>query len=77
MKNRMVLDTLEKMEGERTCFRLVGGVLVQRQVAQVLPALQQNMDGIVNIMKQLALNYKSKEDELLAHQKKYNIKVRS
>ncbi len=34
------------MEAERKCFRLVGGVLVERRVQDVLPAVQTNMEGV-------------------------------
>jgi prefoldin subunit 2 len=41
-----------------------------------LPQVQQNVDGIVQIMKQLAETYKKKEDDMMAFQKKYNIRVK-
>lgn len=64
------------MDAQRTCFRLVGGVLVERQVKDVLPAVQANLEGILQIIKQLAETYKKKEDDLAVYQKKYNIQVR-
>ena len=38
-------DTLAD-EPDRKCFRLVGGVLVERTVKDVVPALQMNHDGV-------------------------------
>ncbi len=75
-EHQLVIDTVQPMAPERTCFRLVGGVLVERQVKDVLPAVQANLDGILQIMKQLAETYKKKEDDLAAFQKKFNIQVR-
>lgn len=39
---RLVVGVLKEVEGERRCFRLVGGVLVERSVKEVLPALEHN-----------------------------------
>nr|KAJ3420438.1 hypothetical protein HK105_005673 [Polyrhizophydium stewartii] len=76
-EHQMVVDTISPLEGDRKCFRLVGGVLVERTVKDVLPLVKQNMEGITNIIKQLALNYKKREDELAEFQKKYNIRVKA
>ena len=47
--HRLVLSTLNDTlaeEPDRKCFRLVGGVLVERTVKDVVPALQMNRDGV-------------------------------
>lgn len=43
---RLVIDVLKDVEGERRCFRLVGGVLVERTVKEVLPALEHNREQV-------------------------------
>lgn len=46
---RLVIATLSEVqeeEPERKCFRLIGGVLAERTVKEVLPALQANFDGV-------------------------------
>lgn len=46
---RLVIDTLteaSKADPNRKCFRLIGGVLVERTVKEVLPALQTNLEGV-------------------------------
>ena len=75
-EHQLVIETIKPLQADRKCFRLVGGVLVERNVGQVLPAVSQNMDGIAALIKQLATNYKKKEDDLAEYQKKYNIKIK-
>lgn len=40
------LDEALEEEPNRKCFRLIGGVLVERTVKDVVPALQTNRDGV-------------------------------
>ena len=42
----LVIETLKDMEPGRKCFRLVGGVLVERTVQEVLPALRTNTEKV-------------------------------
>lgn len=45
----MVLSTLDQTLAEdpdRKCFRLIGGVLVERTVREITPALKTNRDGV-------------------------------
>lgn len=41
-EHKLVLRTLEPLEPSRRCFRLVGGVLVERTVGEVAPAVARN-----------------------------------
>ncbi|GJJ73859.1 prefoldin subunit 2 [Entomortierella parvispora] len=75
-EHTLVVDTLSPLDGDRKCFRLVGGVLVERTVKEVLPALKTNQEGIKTVTMQLVQKYKNKEDEFMAFQKKYNIQVK-
>jgi prefoldin subunit 2 len=45
-EHALVIETLQPLDGQRKCFRLVGGVLVERTVKDVLPALKSNKEGV-------------------------------
>ncbi|RYH07106.1 hypothetical protein EON65_42095 [archaeon] len=45
-EHKLVVETMSKLEAERKAFRLVGGVLVERTVGEVLPAVSQNYEGV-------------------------------
>ena len=42
----LVEDTLKPMEGGRRAYRLVGDVLVERTVAEVLPSITKNKENV-------------------------------
>ncbi|TPX48760.1 hypothetical protein SeMB42_g00327 [Synchytrium endobioticum] len=73
-EHQLVLDTISPMDPGRKCFRLVGGVLVERTIRDVVPAVTTNMEGIKQIIGQLQQSFKIKEAEYLSLQKKHNIK---
>ncbi|KAJ7087403.1 Prefoldin beta-like protein [Mycena crocata] len=76
-EHSLVLTTLNEAlaeEPDRKCFRLIGGVLVERTVKDVVPALQTNRDGIKKVVGNLTDQYKSKEVEFDAFKRDYNIR---
>jgi prefoldin subunit 2 len=44
--HELVVQTIEPLESARKCYRLVGGVLVERTVGEVLPALKGNLENV-------------------------------
>lgn len=58
---RMVVDTLEPMDVGRRAYRLVGGVLVERTVGEVLPTVKANQEGIKQLIQQLGQTQAEKE----------------
>ncbi|KAG9049526.1 hypothetical protein FS837_010006 [Tulasnella sp. UAMH 9824] len=74
----LVLKTLEEClesQPDRTCFRLIGGVLVERTVKDVAPQIKTNRDGIRRVIESLVGQYKGKEEEFQSFQREYNIRV--
>ncbi|CAK9786960.1 unnamed protein product [Cutaneotrichosporon oleaginosum] len=78
-EHALVLNTLQpltKTEPERACYRLIGGVLVQRTVKDVVPALETNYGGIKEVLETLVKTYKGKEEEFNKFQREHKIQVR-
>lgn len=61
---RLVLETLEPLSDDRKCFRMINGVLVERTVKDVAPALKTNAEGLKKVLDDLVKQYKTKQDEL-------------
>lgn len=40
----LVIDSIKSLEPERKCWRLVGGVLVERSLAEVMTSLKENVE---------------------------------
>jgi len=72
---RLVLETLEPLPADRKCFRLINGVLVERTVKDVVPALQTNSEGLKKVLEDLVKQYTGKQTELEKWKKKNNIQV--
>ena len=41
-----MIEALKEVDGDRKCFRMVGGVLVERTVKEVLPAMSNNYEQV-------------------------------
>ncbi|KAJ4297158.1 Cochaperone prefoldin complex subunit [Collariella sp. IMI 366227] len=74
-EHKLVLETLEPLPGDRKCFRMINGVLVERTVKDVVPALRTNADGLKKVLDDLVKQYKTKQDELDKWKKKNNVQV--
>ena len=48
-EHELVIKTLEPLDTSRKCFRLVGDVLVERTVGEVLPAVKKNRDNLSSV----------------------------
>ena len=42
-EHQLVLDAFESVEPSRKCFRMIGGVLVERTVQDIKPSLEENL----------------------------------
>lgn len=72
----LVIKTLEPLDAARKCFRLVGDVLVERTVGEVLPAVKSNRDHLAALVSTYGKQLEAKQKEVLAYQEKYNIRIK-
>ena len=61
---RLVLETLSPLPKDRKCFRMINGVLVERTVKDVLPALETNSVGLKKVLDELVKQYKRQQEEM-------------
>ncbi|BGP53365.1 hypothetical protein JCM8202_000315 [Rhodotorula sphaerocarpa] len=78
-EHALVLETLQeagKTEPDRKCFRLVGGVLVERTVKDVTPQLESQYEQIKALLQTLTSQYKTKEASFAQWQRDNNVVIR-
>ncbi|KKA17796.1 hypothetical protein T310_8264 [Rasamsonia emersonii CBS 393.64] len=63
-EHKLVLETLEPLPKDRKCFRMVNGVLVERTIQDVIPALKTNAEGLKQVLDELVKQYKAKQTEM-------------
>merc|ERR1712071_207387 len=76
-EHKLVIETLTGVDSDRKCFRMVGGVLVERTVKEVLPALTLNRDQMVKLIEVLNKQVISKGQEINDYKEKNNIRIRN
>ncbi|KAM7315280.1 prefoldin subunit 2 [Ixodes scapularis] len=72
----LVAEALQKVDGDRRCYRMVGGVLVERTVKDILPAVMQNKDNIAKSVDALNDRIVKKGQEVNEYREKHNIQIR-
>ncbi|XP_050720936.1 prefoldin subunit 2-like [Eriocheir sinensis] len=75
-EHKIVIETLQDVSPDRKCFRMVGGVLVERTVTEVLPALINNKEQLTKVIDSLNVKLVSKGKEVNDYRAKHNIKIR-
>merc|ERR1712190_170253 len=74
-EHELVADSLRKAEPERKAWRLVGGVLTERTVGEVLPALENQIENLSTVIKTLEEQMETKAKEITAYREKHQILV--
>uniref|UniRef100_A0A6S8XZL5 Prefoldin subunit 2 n=1 Tax=Ditylum brightwellii TaxID=49249 RepID=A0A6S8XZL5_9STRA len=74
-EHKLVEETLKPLDPNRRAFRLVGGVLVERTVGEVLPSVASNRSNLDEVIKNLEARLETKQKETAAWKAKYNIKT--
>lgn len=76
-EHSLVTTTLKSMEPTRRCHRLVGGVLIEKPVKDVLPEVEQAMENIAAAVKAFNDQLIKKEREMESFVSQYKINVKS
>lgn len=74
-EHKTVIDTLKTVDENRRCFRLIGGVLVEQTVKQVLPQLSTAKDKLDHLIETGKEQITKKGEEILKYKEEHNIKV--
>lgn len=72
---RIVIETLRGVEASRKCFRMVGGVLCERTVGEVLPELQNNCEQLPLAVRALEEQLARKGQEINSYIQNHDIRV--
>lgn len=75
-EHSLVISAIQPLDPSRKCFRMIGGVLVERTVGEVLPAVQRNKEGLQDVIGRLGEALQRKKKELSDFEAKYQIKIR-
>lgn len=75
-EHTLVIGAIQPLDPGRKCYRMIGGVLVERTVAEVLPAVTRNRDGLQEVITRLNEAMEKKKIELAEFETKYKIKIR-
>ena len=76
-EHTLVLQALEPLPVERKCFRMIGNVVVERTVGEVLPAVQKNRDQITDTIQKMTDMLSTKQLEADEFQKKHKLNVQN
>ncbi|KAL0911022.1 hypothetical protein M5K25_019125 [Dendrobium thyrsiflorum] len=75
-EHSLVIGAIQPLDPSRRCFRMIGGVLVERTINEVLPAVQRNKEGLQEVIARLNEALEKKKKEVAEFEVKHKIKVR-
>nr|GLL47777.1 probable prefoldin subunit 2 [Ipomoea trifida]GMD85384.1 probable prefoldin subunit 2 [Ipomoea batatas]GMD90875.1 probable prefoldin subunit 2 [Ipomoea batatas]GME07917.1 probable prefoldin subunit 2 [Ipomoea batatas]GME15594.1 probable prefoldin subunit 2 [Ipomoea batatas] len=75
-EHSLVMNAIQPLDPSRRCYRLIGGVLVERSIKEVLPAVQRNKEGIEELIARLNEALEKKKKEISEFETKYKIRIR-
>ncbi|KAG8090010.1 hypothetical protein GUJ93_ZPchr0011g27943 [Zizania palustris] len=75
-EHSLVIGAIEPLDHSRRCYRMIGGVLVERTIKEVLPAVQCNKEGLEDIIARMNEALERKKKEITEFELKYKIRIR-
>lgn len=74
-EHRIVLESLKPLDGGRRCMRMVGSVLIDQTVKDVIPTLELTREGLTKALDTLKRDAAKTQKELNAWKEKNHVKV--
>ncbi|EEE52302.1 hypothetical protein OsJ_34302 [Oryza sativa Japonica Group] len=75
-EHSLVIGAIEPLDHSRRCYRMVGGVLVERTIREVLPAVHRNKEGLEEVIARMHEALEKKKKEITEFELKYKIRIR-
>ncbi|XP_042940345.1 probable prefoldin subunit 2 isoform X1 [Carya illinoinensis] len=75
-EHSLVINAIEPLEPSRRCYRMIGGVLVERTIKEVLPAVHRNKEGLEEVIARLNEALEKKKKDIAELETKYKIRIR-
>jgi len=75
VEHKAVYSKLSEVEEDRRCFRVIGGVLVERTVKEVMPAVNNNRIQLEKLMVKLNEDLVKKGKDLVDFKEKHGLKM--
>lgn len=75
-EHSLVINAIQPLDQSRRCYRMIGGVLVERTIKEVLPAVQRNKEGLEEVIARLNEALEKKKKDISDFEAKYKIRIR-
>ncbi|CAH8502863.1 unnamed protein product [Schistosoma turkestanicum] len=74
-EHNMVIKVLQSVEPTRKCMRMIDNVLIERQVKDVLPALEASVQKMSECIETLSKQFEEKGRELQRYKAEHKIRI--
>ncbi|VDP39218.1 unnamed protein product [Schistosoma margrebowiei] len=71
----MVIKVLQSVEPTRKCMRMIDNVLIERQVKDILPALEDSVKKMSECIETLSKQFEEKGRELQRYKAEHKIRI--
>ncbi|KAL5712613.1 Prefoldin subunit 2 [Ranunculus cassubicifolius] len=75
-EHSLVIAAIQPLDPSRRCYRMIGGVLVERTINEVLPAVKRNKEGLEEVISRMNEALEKKKKEMVDFEAKYKIRIR-
>ncbi|KAL6503465.1 Prefoldin subunit 2 [Orobanche gracilis] len=75
-EHSLVVNAINPLDPSRRCYRMIGGVLVERTIREVMPAVRRNKEGLEEVIARLTEALERKKKEVAEFEAKYKIRIR-